>query len=573
MTDSLTIALAQLNPTVGDLPGNLEKLRQARRDAGEVDLVITPELSIAGYFPEDLIDRPGFTRDCMIAVQKLAAETAQGGPAIIVGSPWFDDGVIYNAALLLDGGEVKAKRYKHFLPNYGVFDDQRNFRPGPLQGPIEFRGVPIGLTICEDIWFPDLVETVQESGAEIIIAINGSPYEDGKSIRRIEQVAVPRVVESGLPMIFVNQVGGQDEVVYDGASFVLGHDRSLRLQLPSFVEASAVTRWQRTDKGWVCEQGEMTEPPSGIAATYQAVTLGLRDYIAKNGFPGVVLGLSGGIDSAVSAAIAVDALGSERVHGVLLPSPYSSEGSVSDAVALIEALGIRHDTIEIGPGMQAVDQMLGKLFEGTEPGVTEENIQSRLRGLALMAISNKFGAMVLTTGNKSEMAVGYATLYGDMSGGFNTLKDIYKVRVYEMARWRNTAKPADALGPDGIVIPVNTIEKPPSAELRPDQTDQDSLPEYDDLDAILTGIIEDQLSISDIVARGFDRETVIRVWRLVERSEYKRRQSAPGVKVSPRAFGRERRYPITNGYRADTITRTEAEWDSARQVEKPTAAE
>ncbi|MEO0392111.1 MAG: NAD+ synthase, partial [Pseudomonadota bacterium] len=550
---------------------NLEKLRAARKAAGDADLVVTPELSICGYFPEDLIDRPGFTRDCMLAVEQLAQETAKGGPAIIVGTPWFDEGFTYNAAILLADGEVQAKRYKHYLPNYGVFDDKRNFAAGPMMGPISFKGVRLGLTICEDIWFPDLVETLEESGAEIIISINGSPYEDGKPARRLEQVVLKRVVESGLPLVFVNQTGGQDEVVYDGASFVMGHDRSIRLQAPSFVEHVATTHWRRdAQSGWQCDQAPVEKPPEGIAATYQAVTLGLRDYVNKAGFPGVVLGLSGGIDSAVSAAIAVDALGPERVHGVLLPSPYSSQGSIDDALALSEALGIRHDTVAIGPGMDAVEHMLAPLFQGTEPGVTEENIQSRLRGLTLMAISNKFGAMVLTTGNKSEMAVGYATLYGDMSGGFNALKDIYKIRVYEMARWRNTAKPADALGPDGVVIPVTTIDKPPSAELRPDQTDQDSLPDYADLDAILQGIIENQKSIGEIVADGFDRQVVIRVWGLLERAEYKRRQSAPGVKVSSRAFGRERRYPITNGYRADTIARTEAEGFDA--LAKPSTA-
>lgn len=549
--DSLNIALAQLNPTVGDLPGNLKLLRDTRAAAGQADLVVTPELSICGYFPEDLIDRPGFTRDCMLAVEQLAQDTADGGPAMIVGTPWFEDGFTYNAAVLLADGKVQAKRFKHYLPNYGVFDDKRNFTASPMMGPIAFKGVRLGLTVCEDIWFPDLVETLEESGAEIIISINGSPYEDGKPARRLEQVVLKRVVESGLPLIFVNQVGGQDEVVYDGASFVMGHDHSIRTQLPSFVTHIAETTWRRDGEHWLCDQCAIEKPPEGIAATYQAVTLGLRDYVNKTGFPGVVLGLSGGIDSAVSAAIAVDALGPDRVHGVLLPSPYSSQGSIDDAVALAEALGMRHDTVAIGPGMDAVDQMLEPLFKGTEAGVTEENIQSRLRGLTLMAISNKFGAMVLTTGNKSEMAVGYATLYGDMSGGFNALKDIYKIRVYEMARWRNRAKPADALGPDGVVIPINTIEKPPSAELRPDQTDQDSLPEYEDLDVILQGIIEDQKSIGEIVADGYDRDTVIRVWGLLERAEYKRRQSAPGVKVSPRAFGRERRYPITNGYRAD----------------------
>ncbi|MBV6632411.1 MAG: NAD+ synthase [Alphaproteobacteria bacterium] len=554
--DQLRIGLAQINPTVGDLPGNLTLLREARSALRDADLVITPELSVAGYFPEDLIDRPGFTADCMAAVEELAGETADGGPAIVVGSPWHEGDQTYNAVLLLDAGRIAGKRFKHHLPNYGVFDDQRNFVPGDMQGPVNFRGVPLGLTVCEDIWFEDLVETLEESGAEIIIATNGSPYEDGRTGHRIERVAVPRVSESGLPLVYVNQVGGQDEVVYDGASFVLNADCRPVHQLPSFETSFRVTEWRRDDAGkWQCSPGEIVKPPEGVAATYQAVTLGLRDYITKNGFPGVVLGLSGGIDSALSAAIAVDALGAERVHGILMPSPYSSDGSIDDSKSLAEALGIRHDMVAIGPGMDAVDTMLGELFAGTEAGVTEENIQSRLRGLTLMAISNKFGAMVLTTGNKSEMAVGYATLYGDMSGGFNALKDVYKTRVYEMARWRNAAKPADAMGPEGIVIPVATIEKPPSAELRPDQTDQDSLPDYDVLDAILMGIIEGQQTIEELTAAGHDRETVIRVWQLLERSEYKRRQSAPGVKVSPRAFGRERRYPITNGYRADMLAK------------------
>ncbi|MEM6904015.1 MAG: NAD(+) synthase, partial [Pseudomonadota bacterium] len=376
--DKLRIGLAQINPTVGDLPGNLNLLREARELLSDADLIITPELSIAGYFPEDLIDRPGFTADCMAAVEELAAETADGGPAIVVGSPWHEGEATYNAALLLDVGRVVAKRFKHHLPNYGVFDDQRNFVPGEMQGPVNFRGVRIGLTVCEDIWFSDLVETLEESGAEIIIATNGSPYEDGRTSHRIERVAVPRVSESGLPLIYVNQVGGQDEVVYDGASFVLNSDCRPVHQLPSFETAHRVTDWHRDEKGaWACAAGDIAKPPEDVAATYQAVTLGLRDYITKNGFPGVVLGLSGGIDSAVSAAIAVDALGPDRVHGVLLPSPYSSQGSIDDAKSLAEALGIRHDMVAIGPGMDAVDTMLGELFSGTEAGVTEENIQSR----------------------------------------------------------------------------------------------------------------------------------------------------------------------------------------------------
>ncbi len=548
MTDRLRIGIAQINPVVGDIRGNVEKVKAARDKLPDVDLIVFPELAISGYPPEDLVLKPAFSADCRQAVEALAAETA-AGPALLVGTPWPEGGKLYNAVVLLDAGAVAGVRFKVALPNYDVFDEKRVFDAGPMPGPINFRDVRIGVPICEDIWSPDVVECLQESGAELLLVPNGSPFQLGKSEVRLNHV-VGRVTESGLPLVYVNQVGGQDELVFDGASFVIDGARRLCAQLAGWREDFAVTEWERReDGGWDCARGPIADVPEGLPSIYHTVMLGLRDYVDKNGFPGVVLGLSGGIDSALSAAIAVDALGADRVRCVMMPSPYTSKESLEDAAACAEMLGVRYDIISIGPAMAAFNEMLGPQFEGTEPGITEENIQSRSRGLTLMALSNKFGHMVLSTGNKSEMAVGYATLYGDMCGGYNAIKDIYKTTVFELCRWRNNHAPTDVLGPAGAVMPERVIAKPPSAELRPDQKDEDSLPPYDVLDAVLERMTEDEQSLAEIVAAGYDEEMVRRIWRLLDISEYKRFQAPPGAKISRKNFGRDRRYPMTNGYR------------------------
>ena len=555
MSDHLSIALAQINPTVGDLDGNADLIRAARAEAAGqgADLLVCPELSVPGYPPEDLVLKPAFVAACRTAVEALAAETADGGPALVVGSPWREeaDGRArpVNAAVLLDGGQVQTHRAKHELPNYSVFDEKRVFQKGPLPGPVNFRGVRLGLMVCEDMWTPDVSECLAESGAEILVVPNGSPYEMDKVDVRV-QLAVRRVTETGLPLVYVNQVGGQDELVFDGGSFVLDAECNLQVQLAMFEPLVVTTRWERgDDHRWRCTVGSQTPPEVGAEAVYRALVLGLRDYVDKNGFPGVVLGLSGGIDSAVSAAVATDALGADRVHCIMLPSPYTSDESLTDAAECADLLGVALDRVAIEPAMQAFEAMLTPLFDGREPDITEENIQARSRGLALMAVSNKLGHMVLSTGNKSEMSVGYATLYGDMCGGYNVLKDVYKTTVYKLARWRNQALPKGAKGPAGRVIPERILTKAPSAELRPDQTDQDSLPPYEELDDILECLIEHERSVEDIVGRGHDRATVNRVWRMLENAEYKRRQAPPGVKITARAFGRDRRYPITNAFK------------------------
>ncbi len=548
MTDRLSIAIAQIDPTVGDVAGNADRIRHARADAEGADLVVFPELALSGYPPEDLVLKPDFQKACREACEALAAETADGGPALLVGLPWQEDGRLYNAVALLDEGEVAAVRHKVLLPNYGVFDEKRVFDAGEMPGPISFRDVRIGVPICEDIWQPSVVECLEENGAEMLLVPNGSPFETTKDDIRLN-IAVERVVESGLPLAYVNQVGGQDELVFDGASFVLGRDRALRAQLPAWTESVAITRWERGADGMDCVAGPMAEGGDDLSDIYSAMMLGLRDYVNKNRFPGVVLGLSGGIDSALSAAVAVDALGAERVRCVMMPSPYTSQASLDDALEAATALGASYETISIEPAMGAFGRMLASAFGNRGEDTTEENIQARARGLTLMALSNKFGHMVLSTGNKSEMSVGYATLYGDMCGGYNVLKDVYKTTVFALADWRNRNRPEGALGPAGPVVPQNIIDKPPSAELRPDQTDQDSLPPYDALDDILECLIEDELSVAEIAARGHGVETVERVWRMLDIAEYKRRQAPPGVKLTRRAFGRDRRYPIVNGYR------------------------
>jgi NAD+ synthase len=553
--NQFAITLAQLNPTVGDVAGNAEKARAARARAADdgADLLVLPELFIAGYPPEDLVLKPAFQAACRAAIEALARETADGGPAVLIGSPWVEDGKLYNACALLDQGRIAAIRYKANLPNYGVFDEKRLFARGPAAGPVTVRGIRVGVPICEDIWleesvdYENVVECLAETGAEILVVPNGSPYARDKNDVRLS-IAVARVTESGLPLVYLNQVGGQDELVFDGASFALNADLSVAAQLPSFAEEITTLRWNKTEAGWRCS-GPVAPDIDGDKGNYAACVLGLRDYVGKNGFPGVLLGISGGIDSALCAAIAVDALGAERVRGVMLPFRFTAQVSLDDAAKLASLLGIRDEVLPIAVAVNGFEEILSDVFKGLPRDITEENLQARTRGTLLMAISNKSGAMVVTTGNKSEMSVGYATLYGDMNGGYNPIKDIYKTEVFRLSHLRNSWKPDGALGPSGEVIPVNIITRPPTAELRENQTDQDSLPPYDMLDAILERLVEREEPLASIVAEGFDREVVARIDRLLNIAEYKRRQAAPGVKVTSRNFGRDRRYPITNRFR------------------------
>ncbi len=547
--DRLTIALAQLNPVVGDVRANADKARRAWGEARaqDADLVMLPELFIAGYPPEDLVLKPAFQAACRSATEELAGLTANG-PAMLIGTPWVDEGKLYNAYLLLAGGRVEASRCKVDLPNCGVFDEKRIFAPGPMPGPVVLRGVRIGIPVCEDIWGADVVECLAETGSEILLVPNGSPYWRDKTDGRLN-AAVARVTESGLPLVYLNQVGGQDELVFDGASFVLNADRLLGAQLPAFRESLAMTSWRRDADGWRCVDGPVGTVEEGEEADYAAIVLGLRDYVEKNRFPGVVLGLSGGIDSALCAAIAADALGPERVRCLMLPYKYTSDASLEDAAAVADALGVAYEIVPIDAAVEGLEHALAPVLAGRRHDVTEENLQSRARGAMLMAVSNKLGLMLVTTGNKSEMSTGYATLYGDMNGGFNPVKDLYKTEVLRLARWRNTAKPVGGLGPSGAVMPERVLRKPPSAELRHNQRDTDALPAYEVLDPILERLIEGEQPVADIVAAGFDRETVLHVARLVDGAEYKRRQAAPGVKVTLKNFGRDRRYPITNAFR------------------------
>jgi NAD+ synthase len=556
----LSIVLAQVNPTVGDVRGNAALVRHARQNAAAVgaDLVVFPELVLVGYPPEDLVLRPAFVDAAAAALRELQQESAAGGPGLVVTLPWAQDGHVYNAVALVTEGRVDL-RFKHDLPNYGVFDEKRVFTPGPLPEPVVFRNISIGLPICEDVWYPACASHLARAGAQLLLVPNGSPFEVEKFHQRLD-LARHRVSETGLPLAYVNQVAGQDELVFDGGSFVMNADGALAHVLPFWKEALVLSQWERRDGRWHAA-GHPAEPaspkPSAKAGTepprsdqvYSAMVLGLRDYVRKNGFRGVVIGLSGGIDSALTAAVAVDALGPGRVRGVRLPSRFTSPASMDDAAASACALNMHLETLGIEHPVAALEKELEPLFAERPRDVTEENLQARIRGVLLMALSNKFGELLVTTGNKSEMSVGYATLYGDMCGGYSVLKDVYKTEVYALSRWRNAHLPDGALGPAGCVIPESSLTKAPTAELRPNQTDQDSLPPYEILDAILTGLVEEEQSVDDIAARGFSRDVVTRVQRLLYAAEYKRRQAPPGVKITRKSFGRDRRYPLTNAFR------------------------
>jgi NAD+ synthase len=546
---SLSIALAQLNPTVGDIAGNAALVRRARDNAAALgaDLVVFSELVLVGYPPEDLVLRPALVESAARVLEELERETSADLPGLVVTLPWRHEGHLYNAAALVAEGRTQF-RFKHELPNYGVFDEKRVFRPGPLPDPVSFRGVRIGLPICEDIWYPACVAHLAQQGAHLLLVPNGSPFEAGKFHQRLD-LARRRVSESGLPVAYVNQLGGQDEIVFDGGSFVVNPDGALAQALPFWQDSLTLTRWHCRDGKHFCEGDARWSEEPRLSSIYNAMTLGLRDYVRKNGFGGIVLGLSGGIDSALTAAVAVDALGADRVRGVRLPSRFTSSASMEDAADTARLLGIRLETVPIETTVGALEATTELLFSGRPRDVTEENLQARVRGVLLMALSNKFGELLVTTGNKSEMSVGYATLYGDMCGGYSVLKDVYKTEVYALSRWRNEHLPEGALGPRGRVIPESSITKAPTAELRPNQTDQDSLPPYDVLDAILQGLIEDERSVEEIVARGFPRDVVVRVQRLLYAAEYKRRQAPPGVKITRKSFGRDRRYPLTNAFR------------------------
>ena len=549
----LKIALAQMNAHLGHVSANLDKVLDARARAAQMgaDIIATPEMFLSGYPADDLVLRTDFMERIDKALATLAKATEDGGPAIIVGAPYRDKSVLRNSVFIFDAGKEIARRDKVELPNYGVFDDKRHFVPGDLPGPVNLRGVRVGIPICEDIWTTDVCETLTETGAEILLSINASPFEGHKADSRMTH-AVARLTENQRPFIYLNMVGGQDELIFDGNSFALNLGGGLASQLPGFKESLTII--EATETGQVFHlTGQISKPVSADESLYQALMLGIRDYVEKNGFPSVILGLSGGIDSALVAVLAVDALGADRVRCVMMPSGYTADISKSDAAALAGNLAIHHQSVPIGDAMQLIETSLASDFAGTEPGIAEENIQSRLRGLLLMALSNKSGPMVLATGNKSEYAVGYATLYGDMCGGFAPIKDVWKTKVFDLCNWRNAHLPRGGLGPDGEVIPTRIITRPPSAELRADQEDTDSLPPYDVLDPILIALTEEMADIETIVARGYDRELVERASLLLFRAEYKRFQAAPGPKITPRAFGRDRRLPLTSGFRPDDV--------------------
>ena len=549
MSDRFRLTLAQLNPTVGDIAGNAALARRAwqeGRDAG-AQMVALPEMFITGYNTQDLVMKPAFHQEAIAAIENLAVECADG-PALAIGGPALEGAGLYNAYYILKGGTISARVLKHHLPNETVFDEVRIYDAGDVGGPYVVDDVRIGSPICEDSWHEDVAETLAETGAEFLLVPNGSPYYRNKMEVR-QNLMVARVIETGLPLIYLNLVGGQDDQVFDGGTFVLNPGGALALQMPVMQEAIAHLDLERTDDGWRAVPGDLAPIPDAFEQDYHAMVLSLRDYMAKTGFKKVLLGLSGGIDSAIVATIAADALGPENVRCVMLPSEYTSQSSLDDAQAVADALGCHYDFVPIKQGRAAITETLAPLFEGHEPGLTEENIQSRLRGLLLMAMSNKFGEMLLTTGNKSEVAVGYATIYGDMAGGYNPIKDMYKTRVFDTCRWRNANHRDWMMGPAGEVIPQNVIQKPPSAELRPDQKDSDSLPDYPVLDGILEILVDRDGSISDCVAAGYERADARRVEHLLYISEYKRFQSAPGTRLSKKAFWLDRRYPIVNRWR------------------------
>ena len=548
MTTTLKIASAQLNAHVGALASNMDKAREAyaRATADGADILVLPEQFIIGYPAEDLVLKPAAVADCKVHAEEFAKLT-KDGPAVVFNLPWLEEGALYNAALFMRGGEITDVRLKHHLPNYGVFDEARIFTSGPLPEPIEFKGITIGLPICEDLWQPGVASHLADKGAEILISPNGSPWRRTALSERVEALG-EKVHNEGLPLIYVNQIGGQDELVFDGSSFSMAADGTIVQALKSFVEDYDCATWEKRGGTWVCADAKIEKQLTGHEADWRAMCLGLSDYVNKNRFKQIVLGLSGGVDSAAVAAIAADALGPDRVWCVMMPSRYTAGESLGDAEDCANRIGCRYDVIAIKPAFDAFKDMLAPMFKDLPFDTTEENMQSRTRALTLMAISNKFGPMVVTTGNKSEMAVGYATLYGDMCGGYNPVKDIYKTELFELCKWRNKNNPEDLLGGD-YPIPDNIITKPPSAELRDDQKDSDSLPEYDVLDDILFGLIEQELPVEDIIARGHKPEVVKRIQHLLYIAEYKRRQAPPGVKIGTKNFGKDRRYPITNGYR------------------------
>ncbi len=549
MANRFRITLAQLNPIVGDIKGNAAKVVAAwehgRRT--EADLVALPEMFITGYNTQDLVMKPAFHEAAIAAITRLA-EDCVDGPALAVGGPWVEDGKLYNAYLILKGGRIASKSLKHHLPNETVFDEVRLYDAGPLGGPYSVGNTRVGSPICEDSWHEDVSETLAETGAEFLLIPNGSPYFRNKYDIRLNHM-VSRVVETGLPLIYLNMVGGQDDQVFDGATFALNPGGELAMRMPVFDEAITNVDLERIDEGWRIVPGEIVPQPDEWEQDYRAMVQSLRDYMEKTGFKKAVLGLSGGVDSALVAAIAVDAIGAGNVRCIMLPSEYTSKASLTDAEAVAQTLGVQYDFVPISESRAAVTNTLAGLFENHNEDLTEENIQSRLRGLLLMAISNKFGEMLLTTGNKSEIAVGYATIYGDMNGGYNPIKDLYKTRVFEMCRWRNANHRDWMMGPDGEVIRPSVIDKPPSAELREDQKDSDSLPDYPVLDGILDILVDQDGSIADCVAAGFDRDVARKIESLIYISEYKRFQSAPGTRLTPRAFWLDRRYPIVNRWR------------------------
>jgi NAD+ synthase len=550
--DRLVIASVQANPKVGDIAGNeaLARRMMAEATALGADIALFPELFLIGYPPEDLALKPAAVRRCVESLERLARDT-EGGCAAFITLPWpGEDGRPRNAVALIAEGEIQGVSFKTDLPNYGVFDEKRIFAPGKEPALFEVKGVRIGAPVCEDIWGPEPCQRLWERGAEVLLVPNGSPFRRTSDDERLT-VARERVAQTGLPLIYVNQIGGQDELVFDGGSFALQADGELCMSLPMFEEAIACSVWERAGDLWRCVEAPLATWPSGPEEIYRAMVLGLRDYVRKSGFPGVLLGLSGGVDSALSIVVARDALGAEAVRAFMLPSRFTSQESLDDAAACAKAVGVALDEIAIAPAVEAFDAMLAPAFEGRAPDITEENIQARARGVTLMALSNKLGLMLMTTGNKSEMAVGYATLYGDMCGGYNVLKDLYKVDVYAVCDWRNAHVVDD--GP-AHPIPDRILTKAPSAELRPNQTDQDSLPPYEELDAILHGLVEEEATLDEIVARGHVPATVERVQNLLYNSEYKRRQAAPGLKIGGKAFGRDRRYPLVNGFR-DKVSR------------------